>query len=323
MKEIPQYFIQPLDEAINRYKKIRRDASFFFVTDTHYRDCAHVATPLIKAFAAKTDVRKLFSGGDYAFAFGPKEECIADTEKSLDYLSEVKPEIDFFSARGNHDITIKFSREENAGYTYPKDFTNKLILSKNSPVTAIMPGEACFYVDYPEEKTRYVVVNTSDTQSDDCNKFWGVHYSITRPQLEWIAKNAFNLEDKPDWSVIVFGHIPCSETIDPVGAPPLKPLNTLLAAFKNRRACKYGNFENAKGDLVAYICGHNHADKSTTEDGVLHISTGSEAYYHDDIWQRVLGTESETIIDVFALDKKERKLYAVRIGAGKDRVFDY
>ena len=323
MKAIPEYFNQPLNEAIERFEKLPRDASFFFVTDTHYRDCAHVSTPLIKAFAKKTGVNKLFSGGDYAFAFGTKEQCITDTEKSLDYLSEVKPELDFFSARGNHDITIKFSREEKTGYTHPKALTDAIIMSRNSPVTAVMQGESCYYADYPEEKVRYVIVNTSDSQSDDAQQYWGVHYSISRPQLEWIANNAFDLKDKPDWSIIVFGHIPCSTQLDPEGAPLLKPLKELLAAFKNRRACEYGNFENAKGELVAYICGHNHADRNATEDGVLHVSTGSEAYYRDDVWQRTLGTASETIVDVFALDKVARKLYAVRIGAGKDRVFDY
>lgn len=323
MKEIPEYFNRPLNEAAERFKKLPRDASFFFVTDTHYRDCALVATPLVRAFYEKTGVNKLFSGGDYAFAFGTKEECIADTEKSLDYLGEVKPEIDFFSARGNHDVTIRFSREENAGYTHPKDLTNAIITSKNSPVTAVMTSESCYYTDYPEEKVRYVVVNTSDSQSDDPNRYWGVNYSVSRPQLEWLASKAFNLNDKPEWSIIVFGHIPCSERLDPEGAPLLKPLNNLLSAFRNRQSCEYGDFKNAKGELVAYICGHNHADLDATENGVLHVSTGSEAYYNDDVWQRTPGTASETIIDVFTLDKKRRKLYAVRIGAGKDRVFDY
>lgn len=323
MKEIPEYYNKQLDEAVARFQKIHSDASFFFLTDVHYRDSAHVAVPLVKAFAKRTGVSKLFSGGDYAFAFGTKEQCITDTEKSLDYLSEVKPELEFFSARGNHDVTIKFSREEQAGYTHPKDLTDALIMSKNSPVTAVMPGESCFYVDYPDEKMRYVVVNTSDSQSEDSTKFWGVHYSIGEKQLRWIAENAFGSGDYPGRSIIVFGHIPCSEKLDPQGAPCIKPLNDLLTAFKNKRACAYGNFENSKSELVAYICGHNHADLNATENGVLHVSTGSEAYYHDDVWQRTLGTDSETLFDVFALDKTARKLYAVRVGAGKDRVFDY
>lgn len=324
MKSIPDYFFPHIDEAVRRFNDLPHNASFFFTTDVHYRDNAHVAVPLIAYFAEKTDVKKLFSGGDYPFAFGAKEECISDTKKSLDYLAEVKPLMDFYSVRGNHDITIKFSREEQAGYTYPKSETNALILSKNSPVTAQMPEEACFFVDYPEEKIRYVAVNTSDSQSDDCNRFWGVHYSIGAAQLKWIAENAFSFPEGGDgWLVIVIGHIPCIEQLDAEGAPKVRELANLLADFKNKRKGKYGDFIGCKAELAAYLCGHIHADVSAVQDGVLHISTGSEAYYHDDIWERKLGTVSETLFDVFTIDRSKRKIHAVRVGAGKDRVFDY
>ena len=51
--------------------------------------------------------------------------------------------------------------------------------------------------------------------------------------------------------------------------------------------------------------------------------SGSEAYYHDDVWRRTPGTETEMLFDVCALEAARRRLYMVGVGAGEDRCLEY
>lgn len=322
MQNFPEYYNEQLKAAINKFNGLKKDDCFAFITDVHCHDCSLTAVPLLKAFAKETALKKLFCGGDFAYAFGTKDDCLSDTQKCLDYIAKAKPELEVFNVRGNHDITIRTSWEEKSGYTHPKDLTNALLLSKNSPVTNAMNDEACYYIDDELKKMRYVVINTSDSQSENSSAFWGVNYSAGEKQLEWLAENAFNFENGEGWTVVAFGHIPCSPKISDY-ATELKGLNDLLTAFKNKRKHEFADFSNSKAEFAAYICGHNHKDDSATDDGVLHISSGSEACYNDDVFKRTLGTITETLADVFAINKSERTIFAVRLGAGNDRVFKY
>lgn len=323
MKTIPEYYFDQISEKTAKINALKKDASFMFITDLHIHDNAFVSVPLIKKVSKLTGIKKLISGGDYAYAFGADNECIDDTVNSIKYLSEVKPELKFYSVRGNHDITIRHDRNSETGYTHPESETNKIILSENSPVTKVMPNEACYYFDDENEKIRYVVINTSDTQSEDVGKFWGVNYSVSAPQIKWLAENAFKFENGGEgWGIIVFGHVPVSDKMD-ANNGVYKDVNDELIAVKNKKAGNFGNYCGLKAELIAYICGHVHVDNSIVDGGVLHVTTGPDAYYNDDIYKRVLGTVTETLFSAFTVDKTEHKLHLIRFGAGEDKTFDY
>lgn len=323
MKQIPEYFNEQLKTQTTKINALKKDAAFFYITDLHVHDNAFVSVPLIKRVAKLTGVDKLISGGDYAYAFGTDKECFDDTINSLKYLSEVKPEVKFYSVRGNHDITVRHTRTSETGYTHPKTETDKIILSENSPVTAMMPNESCYFVDDESEKMRYVVINTSDTQSDDKGKFWGVNYSVSEAQVKWLAENAFKFKNGGEgWGILVFGHTPVSSLIEEP-YDMMKDINNLLISVKNKQKCAFGDFSDLKAELIAYIHGHIHFDKSVVDGGVLHVSVGPEAYYNDDIYKRVKGTVTETLFSVFSVDKSARKLYETRFGAGEDHEYDY
>ena len=323
MKKIPEYYNEQLREKAAKINDIKKDAAFIFITDLHVHDNAFASVPLIKRVNALTGIDKLFGGGDYPYAFGTKKECISDAVNSIKYLSSVKPEIKFYNIRGNHDVTIRYGRESETGYTHPESETNKILLSENSPVTAAAPNDCVYFIDDEIEKIRYVIVNTSDSQSGDARKFWGVNYSIGEAQIQWLVKNAFNFSGGGDgWGIIVLGHVPVSEKLDSDGKF-YKDFNDLLIAVKNKQRCKYGDFGAFKPELIAYICGHIHKDLYCRDGGVLHVSTGPDAYYNDDIYKRVKGTLTESLFSVFALDKTARKLRLIRFGAGEDNEYDY
>ncbi len=323
MTDIPQYYQKHMDDAIGRYLAIQGDASWIFSTDFHAHDNTFVCVELMKYLNETTGIKNVFVGGDFPYAFGTEISCLYDTERSVSYLARIKPKMNLYIARGNHDITIRTRMEETEGHTYPKEFTQQLLMSAVSPFTAELTEDMCYYIDDTKNKIRYIVVNTSDSQSSDENKYWGVNSSVGDRQLKWLSQKAFSLPDGGEnWAVVTFGHIPCAECIQDY-EPPLGDFSALLADFKNKRKSVYADFSSSKADFAAFICGHNHLDRFGYDDGVLHISTGSEAYYHDDVWERKIGTTSETLFDIFTIDKKTRKLYATRIGAGEDRVFDY
>lgn len=97
----------------------------------------------------------------------------------------------------------------------------------------------------------------------------------------------------------------------------------ILEAFKNKSACKFGDFTNEVGQLAAYICGHKHVDSAFYENGLLHISTGCDAYCKDDHMTRNVGDVENTLFDLFLLDEDRETLKTFRIGAGDSRCFSY
>lgn len=84
------------------------------------------------------------------------------------------------------------------------------------------------------------------------------------------------------------------------------------------------DFSDATSVVSAYLCGHNHLDADCFEDGLLMISTTSDAPYQDDPkWKREAGTLTEQAFDVFTINTQERTVSAIRIGAGKNRSWRY
>ena len=88
------------------------------------------------------------------------------------------------------------------------------------------------------------------------------------------------------------------------------------------------DYENAYGEIIAFFQGHNHTDATYDYfDGIPCINiTTAGAYWavrDEDAEERVKGTSSEFSVDVVVIDRENRKIYLTRLGAGKDRVFDY
>ena len=85
------------------------------------------------------------------------------------------------------------------------------------------------------------------------------------------------------------------------------------------------DFTDTTNEIICVISGHNHADKSNVKDGLLSITTTSDAYYNDDpdVTTRTKGTVTESAIDVFSIDLDKRTIKAARIGAGNSREWNF
>ena len=92
------------------------------------------------------------------------------------------------------------------------------------------------------------------------------------------------------------------------------------------------DFTNAKGDLIAYHGGHNHADTASktgypsTALSFPIITTRCDGKGENDETlkaERVAGTLTEQSFDVFTVNTKTRTIHATKIGAGADRTISY
>ena len=313
-KEIPEYYSEHLQSKIDKYNSLDV-CGFIYETDFHTKYNSMLSPAISKEIAKKTNIGYFVCGGDFPYAFGSKEECIEDTVDGIKALETVKDELGLFVVRGNHDITIKTTKE--SGYTAPYEMTQKIIMEANSDGAVAHNDKMYYYFDDEKNKIRYVCLDTCDAPQMDEDAFWGLPYGFSSEQADWLTNTALRVPGD-DWYVIATGHVPCVEGLYAY-AEELTNLAEILKDYNNKR----GIFENYKGTFVAYICGHNHKDQDATIDDTLFISTGTSPIFNDDVWKREEGNITEILMDVFALDKNAKKLYAIRIGAGEDREFNF
>lgn len=323
--EYPKFYDTHIADVIRRYNQARaqivNSASFLFVTDMHIHMNGRASVPLIRQIGDQTDVETVLCGGDFCWAWGSKAECVSQFEDAFAYLDPIKDGMKLYIARGNHDATVRNSWEDDGGYTMPYDHVQSYFAAHNSPVCGAVEGKLYFYADNPLSKIRYVILDTSEVHlGEDCS--WGVKTGMQPEQLRWLCDTALRFREGGGWSVVVMGHIPCCEEI-PGYSGELEPLAQVLEAFKNKTRCEYGDFSDSEAEMMLYLCGHNHKDRHAVSSGVLHVSTGCDAYCKDDGMPRPVGTVDNTLFDLFLVDKDKKTVQIFRVGAGKNRNFDY
>lgn len=322
--EYPEFFHENLQRVIDAYNeakaKINNYASFLFITDVHIHLNGRASVPLMLEIGAKTDVDTVLCGGDHCWAFGSKAQCIADFEDSLRYMDPVRDSMKLFHARGNHDATVRSSWELNTGYTMPYEQVQKMFSLHSSEPTGKVEGKLYYFSDDEASKIRYVVMDTCEQHLDE-DSAWGVLYGVSQEQLRWLSDVALCLPGE-DWSAVVLGHVPCTPEI-PSYHEKMDDLRLVLEAFCHKKECAFADFRNPQGELIAYLCGHNHKDRAAVVNGLLHISTGCDSYCKDDDLPRDVGTTNNTLFDLFLVDKDRKTVQVFRIGAGENREFNY
>lgn len=325
MIQYPMFYDAHIENVIQAYcdarAKVTNASSFVFLTDVHIHLNGRASVPLIRKISENTDVKTVLCGGDLCWAWGSEAECLFDLESALAYLDPIREKMNMYIARGNHDVTVRNSWEDDRGFTMPYEQVQKYFAQHNSPANGTVEGKLYFYADDMETKTRYVILDTSERHLSR-EHGWGIVSGMELAQLRWLCDVALRFEDGTGWSVVVVGHIPCTQQI-PSSNPVLEPLERILTAFKNRETCEYGDFQDSKAELILYLCGHNHKDRDAVSGNVLHISTGCDAYCKDDGIPRPIGSVENTLFDLFLVDKDKRIVQVFRIGAGKDRDFRY
>ena len=332
---LPDYYADYMTSKYNEINTLMESITdgdaFIFITDTHWGDNVQVSPNIINHIKKNTNVQKVIFGGDVVRAFGTKDKIKEDV---YGFNSEVKDYIDsrnYFPTIGNHDFTIKFERsaDDQTGYTYGVPFAYNSSVKPLESYVSLINQKMFYYFDNPVQKVRYIMVNTEEEVNYGDNP-WGVGAHITQQQLDWLTNDALNVPSD-DWHVVTIGHVPI-HPYAPSHDGALDILRYALEGYTNKSKASftapYGtvlntDFSTYKGKMVGYFCGHNHKDTDFVGENMLNISTGCDARYNDDQWQRVAGTVSEQLFDVVVIDKDTKKINMVRIGAGENRQFNY
>jgi len=347
--DIPDYWLPMLDEKIERIHNLQVQAgpessSFGLITDIHWGNNTHHSAALMEEVLNQCAIPYFFNAGDTVSGFGlcPKESLFEDIDNYR--RSFMRIEHKCLMVEGNHDSA--YSTFEAPNY-YAENVTKDELYEHLFRFETIYPDRVFgadgtyYYVDDKCHKMRYIVLNSHDIPSEETdennipvyNKFRMT--AIRQEQLEWFANIALDVPSD-DWTVTLCTH---ENPVHDWEFYSGDMIIGILNAFKNHTkfdgATNIGeseyetkisvDFTGRGGYFTAWVCGHFHDSFYEVIDGINCISTLNDSLHQPghSPYTRTEGTDTEHAFDIFTVDKRKRKIFITRIGAGVDREIDY
>lgn len=352
-RSMPAYVEEMIDGAVSRLDNLKNEhtVSFAFMTDTH--NCMTLTERGLYAISEidrRAGVAFTCLGGDYLC-----NNARTSREKALSQLRELGELLDLYTqppimvANGNHDGNL-FGTED---MIVPPDEMYDIVMHhhKDLFVCDDQAEKGMYgYYDVPEAKLRAVFLNVYDMSYrvdggaiiPGSKNLGGV---LDGRQLEWVAERALVLP--PEWGVVFFAHT------TPLPGP-FKGANERIfggdALWELICACRSGSAYSgsarsgllsydvhgdyiAQGprDVIGFFCGHHHCDYTWTMNGIPVIACLAAASDNFEtcpcgdgtIHFKTRGSGEESAFSVFTIDRKARRVYCVRCGAGPDFSFGY
>lgn len=275
--------------------------AFIFVADPHTEQSRNAGqTPsLVHYLCTQTDLSRAIIGGDvYVGASADYAAAMAEafSDGTVHYVM------------GNHE--------------YDRDTTDGALADLYDEGKAQQIGNAdrhYYYVDSPENKLRYVVLNGFKEGSVDATDI--------AVQNEWLKKEALCVEE--GWGILVFCHqFVAREWQRPYDhrylLPAIKPIAKTLLEY------------DGAGEILAVFHGHIHQDMVSRmylkADGTVGLDDGcggipligtvadkyqtdKETAPYEMLIDREKGTITEQAFDVVVVDREAGQIHCVRIGA--------
>lgn len=334
---IPDYYYAD-DYLPNKIKEIREASAimhgvtFAFITDVHFKANQKQSKKLLRKVLDETNVPFVLCGGDIVYLLGTEEELYEQITDFNEFKSCIGKDR-LFCTRGNHDlynvtITDPETREEHKLTT--ADAYDTLFRDTETKVSSMSVDNGCYCIDNEPQKTRIIMLNTSDLSNSPDNTGGGVMFRAST--LEWLS-NA--LTEKTGYKIIIVSHTPLNyETFGNDNSdkyPNYDGLQQMVAAFKNKTTFTTTRFDievnadftETTNELICVISGHRHIDGNSVENNVLNIVTTCDCIDKKDGYGRKAGTISEQAFDVFCINYDTNKINAVRIGAGSNREIEF
>ena len=244
---------------------------------------------------------------------------------------------------GNHDGISSMNPDENktynSMYAYTRDYVER---NGKTPYG---------YMDFKDRKIRCVFLSTTTYSEYSGYAICGFGWE----QMQWVAKEALNTED--GWHVLVFSHYcPYDPNLEGfhVGNLIGKEIIKMLNAYNTHTAYRYdGNSggtpisvdysSHTATKTVAWVCGHGHYDRVTTDNTylldydlccpIIHVACArleQENEIPDDnndgvgdgdivAPARKTKTVTQDLWDTLIYDPTANLITMVRFGAGEDR----
>ena len=331
-------------------------SSIVWMTDLHvlaYGDNTdHTMKPLQRAMKAiqaidKTNALDFYVlGGDYLWNNAQsttRERAVRAYQLLQSACYELRDKL--YACKGNHDDnSIASSTLGLDVVVYPDE--EYLYLGKQYEKSGVILDAGNHerfygYYDIPSQKIRLIFINTVDipyiSKDGDLTYKGQGTVSISEEQNLFI-QNALKFEE-PGWGVMFFSHHGIVKS-DVVSAY-VGQLWGVIQAYKTNTTFTqtfntiWGSYtvdvdytDNPSNEVIACVCGHNHADRSQVVDGALVVSTGcacpsQPSEIDGESVSPTYETATETLLDILTIDRKKGKLYATRYGLGRSREFNY
>ena len=297
--------------------------------------------------------------GDYTY--GASDCTIGQLKSDIQYfkkcMSDGSGGIPSLWMTGNHDIN--YGADSDRRMTEDELFAHITGNNAGTIQDCANIGRNYGYIDFENQRIRCVYLNSVDAldfpdyagTADDALEITGV-------QTQWLADTGLDLSgkrDPADWQIVIFSHHPLnlySHVLTVLEAYKNGTGGSVDVTTNGVTiAVNYDFTAENRGEIIANIHGHNHnftaqkigsseqwlwrvciPNMDTTRENEAATSSdadwaqkfgefdssGNAVYY-----KKTQGTAKSTSFCVITIDRKKRKLYAFRYGAGIDREIDY
>ncbi len=345
---IPEYWDAYLEEKIaaiheKQIKAGSDSASFGLVTDLHWASNNKHSAAIMEKLLRDCSIPYFFTGGDIVCGSGVCPASSLERELREYTASFRRIEDRCLKVLGNHDgsfSTLPIPNYYAESLTSNELFNYYFLDQAQHKNRVFGPDSTYCYADDTLHKIRFITLNTHVKWTDEldekgiskCDIFRTC--GVMQEQIDWFASIALDVPST-DWTVVIASHEPLWE-----GWTNSDVLLGIVNAFRNHTVFEthksfesrpYFNahtrvdFTGRGGDVAIWIAGHTHADNAQYVDGILATATVNDSMHNsaNSPFVHVKGTVTEQAIDIFTVDKKARKVYITRVGAGEDREFDY
>lgn len=333
----PDYYAAHLKHVSDRVNALAKTCpdGFWFMTDLHVKSNRCRSGELMAALSKTTPLKRVLCGGDLVEAFGkayPTDRAgvdfAIDTYRRRWLVPLREAGCRLYTAKGNHDFTICHSydtpEDKKRGWTMDGVSARNFIVgeaTESGIVTNTADPAACYYYfDNAAAKVRYVVIDTTDTETAG-DVPWAVHYSVSPRQLAWLETEAFGTTPA-GWGLVVMHHVPVTGVVgSEKDVIHFKPLRELLERYQRQ----------GRGRILVDLTGHHHCEMETFQRGILHVTNPCDAAYMDyidrskpwcgDLPTKDAGTIAEQTFDAVQIDMARDLIHFTRVGGGQDRSF--
>lgn len=268
--------------------------AFVFCTDQHWRLNAQKSPALIKYLSRSVNIPRMFAGGDYDDGVNMDAYRIFGDA----YGGAV------YNVAGNHEYMDQF--KPYGGSYASRTITGATIWAcLNGGLRDAVAGDASrnyYYVDNTAQKMRYIILNVFTD---------GSVAEFASAQKAWLKEVALDLPS--GFTAVIFAHY-IAEPNHTTGALTMTAAGAEIASIADAHT--------GDGEIACLIAGHTHFDgQGATSGGIPVFVTTCDKYGpaegYDDWLEnyRTVGTITEQAFDVFVIDKTNRVITAVRIGA--------
>lgn len=319
MDQVKNYYQEEVKGTVRDIHQTRHDFLFALLTDSHLDGLLSSTVDHIASVDQQVSFDCIIHLGDFLTGNITKSYTRQLLDIQMEMVRNAVKNHTLYPVQGNHDGFMDNAGTTTTDIALDEDWYDATSFVDGYPHVSRPDKKAYFYVDYPQQKLRLIILNSQYYEEYDGTKPFRKRYGFHPQQLSWLAQEALPAES--GWTVIFFSHdAPYSETYTTL-ANSVAILDIIQNAIENQHIT-----------VAAWFVGDHHGELIKKTRDIHFILVGSQTAYVPQLWHmtdggffcpRQLGAVTEDLWDAVALDIQARKLLLFRFGAGEDRVIYY